>query len=111
MANMLRLLILAAALLLAGCATRSRTHLVWIDLGGSGSSAPCTVSLDERPFTLPADEAALAAQSARLAARYPGALISGTEGLSLACYRTSMAVIDRAGFRRVGFVSDFQPES
>jgi hypothetical protein len=100
---------LATALLLsAGCATSSRTHLVWIDLGGSG---PCTVSLDKRPFTLPADEAALAAASARLAARYPGALISGAAGLSLACYRTSMAVIDRAGFRRVGFVSDFQPES
>jgi hypothetical protein len=105
---MLRLLILTAALLLGGCATRSRNHLVWIDLGGSG---PCTVRVDKRPFTLPADEAALAAQSTRLAARYPGALISGSEGLSLACYRTAMAVIDRAGFRRVGFVSDFQPES
>jgi hypothetical protein len=108
---MQRLLALtAASLLTASCATPGRTHLVWIDLGGSGSASPCTVSLDRRPFTLPADEAALAARSARLAARYPGALVSGSDGLSLACYRTAMAVIDRAGFRRVGFVSDFQPD-
>lgn len=104
---MSRLLAFTAALLLSGCATSAGTHLVWIALGGSG---PCTVSLDRRPFTLPADEAALTAASARLASRYPGALVSGAEGLSLACYRTAMTVIDRAGFRRVGFVSDFQPE-
>ena len=95
------------ALLVAGCATPARDRLVWISLGGSG---PCTVEIDRRRFSLPADEAALAAESRRLAAARGGALISGAPGLSFACYRTAMAVLDRAGFRRTGFVSDLVPD-
>jgi hypothetical protein len=95
------------ALLLVGCATPARDRLVWISLGGSG---PCTVDLAERRFTLPADEAALVAEARRLAATHGGALVAGAEGLSFPCYRATMPLIESAGFRRLGYVSDFVPD-
>lgn len=99
---------LLLALLVAGCATPARDRLVWISLGGSG---PCTVDLDKSRFTLPADEAALTAESRRLAASRGGALVAASpQGLSFPCYRIAMAVLDQAGFRRMGFVSDFVPD-
>jgi len=99
---------LLLVLLLAGCATPARNRLVWISLGGSG---PCTVDVAERRFTLPDDEAVLADASTRLAATRGGALVAAApQGLSFACYRSAMAVLDRAGFRRIGYVSDFVPD-
>ena len=99
---------LLVVVLLAGCATPARNRLVWISLGGSG---PCTVDLEKRRFTLPAEEGALGAETRRLAASRGGALVAASpQGLSFGCYRSAMAVIDQAGFRKVGFVSDFVPD-
>lgn len=99
---------LLLALLLAGCATPARDRLAWISLGGSG---PCTVDLDKRRFTLPADESALSVESRRVATTHAGALVAASpQGLSFPCYRIAMAVLDQAGFRRMGFVSDFVPD-
>ena len=95
------------ALLLAACATPARDRLVWISLGGSG---PCIVDLAERRFTLPADDAALTAEARRLAASHAGALVAAAEGLSFPCYRALMPLIEAAGFRRLGYVSDFVPD-
>ena len=94
-------------LALAACATPAKDRLVWINLGGSG---PCIVDVEQRRFTLPADEAALSEETRRLAGTHAGALLGGADGLSFGCYRTAMAVIDQARFRRVGFVSDFVPD-
>lgn len=99
---------LLVVLLLAGCATPARDRLVWISLGGSG---PCFVDVGKRRFTLPAEEGALGAEAGRLAASRGGALVAASpQGLSFGCYRSAMAVIDQAGFRKVGFVSDFVPD-
>jgi hypothetical protein len=96
------------ALLAAGCTAPPRDQLAWISLGGSG---PCTVDIGKRRFTLPADEGALSSESRRVAGTRAGALVAASpQGLSFDCYRTAMAVIDRAGFRRMGFVSDFVPD-
>ena len=95
-------------LLAAGCTTPTRDRLVWISLGGSG---PCTVDVGKRRFTLPSEETALLAEARRLAQSRGGALVAASpEGLSFGCYRAAMAVIDQAGFRRTGFVSDFVPD-
>jgi hypothetical protein len=95
-------------MLAAGCATPARDRLVWVSLGGSG---PCTVDLGKRRFALPAEEPALLAEARRLAEKRGGALLAAApQGLSFGCYRAAMAVIDQAGFRRVGFVSDFVPD-
>ena len=95
-------------LLLVGCVTSPRDRLVWVSLGGSG---PCIVQLDERRFTLPPEDGPLEMEARRLAATRRGALIAASaEGLSFGCYRTAMKVIDAAGFRQVGFVSEFVPD-
>jgi hypothetical protein len=95
-------------LLLAGCATPARDRLVWISLGGDG---PCTAELSRVRYTLPGEEAELAAAASRLAAAHAGALIGAAPaGLSFACYRTLMPAIEAARFRRLGFVSDFKPD-
>lgn len=99
---------LLVVLLIAGCATPARDRLVWISLGGNG---PCIVDIGKRRFTLPAEEGALGAETRRLAANRGGALVAASsQGLSFGCYRSAMAVIDQAGFRKVGFVSDFVPD-
>ena len=94
----------AAIALLHGCATTtSPDDLVWIGVTGDD---PCIVNVESRPFTLPAGEARLTAHLQRLTARSQGALMGGEdEAPSYRCWTFALFVVQRVGFKRLGFVS------
>ncbi len=94
----------AALALLGGCATTpSAEDLVWIGVTGDDT---CTVNVESRSFSLPAGEARLAAHLERLAGRSQGALMGGEdEAPSYRCWTFALFVVQRVGFKRLGFVS------
>jgi hypothetical protein len=94
--------------ILGGCATAPREPaLAYLSLAGSG---PCTVDIDNRRYVLPGDRAALDRRMKRLAARTEGAIVAGEEALSFACWRETMAIVRRAGFPKLGLVTDAPPD-
>ena len=99
---------IAALAILGGCATVAREPLVYVVLAGSG---PCTVDLNEKRFTLPAEAEPLGRALTRVAKNAEGALIdSGEEPLSFACYREGMALVRKAGFARLGLITAAPPD-
>jgi hypothetical protein len=96
----------AALALLHGCATTpppSPDELVWIGVTGDDR---CIVKVESRRFTLPRGEARLRAHLEGLAGRSQGALMGGEdEAPSYRCWTFALFVVQRVGFRRLGFVS------
>lgn len=101
----------AALALLPGCATTPPTSpddLVWIGVTGDDR---CIVNVERRRFRLPAGEARLTAHLKGLTGRSQGALMGGEDKApSYRCWTFALFVVQRVGFKRLGFVSA-PPES
>lgn len=95
---------LALLAALAACATTQQSgELVWIEVTGSES---CAAATEQGRFAIPTDEAAFLTHLRQLSRRSQGAII-GWEGDPPAyrCWTAAMFIIQRAGFRRLGFIS------
>lgn len=97
---------LIVILLLTGCATAGREgRLAFIDVSGAEG---CTVRAQNRPFALPAGAALLEAHLAKLAAAHAGAIVATAQPLPpFRCRTAFMLSLRKAGFRRIGFLDDF----
>ncbi len=99
--------ILLPPALLAACTTLTRNDAVFIEVRGDNS---CLVDVEGRGFALPAAEAGLAAHLGRLAARTAGVVIGPRPARARpGCWDRAVALALRAGFRRIGYVSDGPP--
>jgi hypothetical protein len=93
---------------LSGCATLPGGGAVWIGVDGDND---CRIDADGRAFALPADEARLADRLRRLARRSPSALIGPPPArTSPGCWDQAVAMVRAAGFARIGFFSNDEPE-
>lgn len=97
------LFLLALLAALAGCATApGREGLSYIDVSGASD---CTVSVEDRPFVLPAEAASLEAELSRLARSKGGAIVAaGDPGPGFRCRTAFMLSLRTAGFKRIGFL-------
>ena len=101
------MLLLAAAFLPSACASvpGGDGRLAFLDVSGASG---CTVRAQNRPFRLPEQADALSAELTRLAARHGGALVAAADPApDFRCRTGFMLSLRTAGFRRLGFLDDF----
>jgi len=102
------LLIGGLALASGGCATLSGERIVYVEVGGDNV---CVVTIAARAFALPGEEAGLARRLRGLAGPQASALMSPRPALtSPGCWDEAVALVQAAGFRRIGFFSE-EPEA
>lgn len=90
--------------LLSACATMAGGDLVYIDVHGDDS---CLVEAAGQRFALPEEVEALAARLRMLARRSDSALMSPPPALTRpGCWDEAVALVQAAGFRRIGYFSD-----
>ncbi|PWG02900.1 hypothetical protein [Sphingosinicella humi] len=93
--------------LLTACASLTRDDAVFIDVGGDNS---CVIEVEGRRFALPSAEARLEAHLRRLAARTAGVVIGPRPARARpGCWDRAVALALRAGFARIGYLSDAPP--
>jgi hypothetical protein len=95
------------ALLVSACATAPGGELVWIEVSGD---TPCTIELDDRRFTLPADRPRFQAAARGIARRSEGAVVGEVANeTSFACWTSAIHALQGVGFRRLGLISEHEP--
>ena len=101
------LTVLALTTMLGGCATPGREgRLALLEVS---ETEGCTVTAERRRFVLPDDAAPLTAELVRLATRHAGAIVAaGRPEPSFRCRTAFMLALREAGFRRIGFLDDFE---
>jgi hypothetical protein len=82
--------------------------LVYVEVSGDNA---CLVDAAGRQFALPGQSAKLAARLGRLAQRSDSALMSRPPALTRpGCWDEAVALVQAAGFRRIGFFTDEPPD-
>ena len=99
---MLGAVLLTAAL--PACATVGGGGIAFVNVGGDNA---CRIETAGREYVLPEEQALLAERLRRIARRSPSALMSPRPTLARpGCWDEAVAMVQAAGFRRIGFYSE-----
>ncbi len=97
-----------AAFAIASCATLSGERIVYVEVGGDNA---CIVTIGRAAHPLPAQRETLGRRLRSAARGGASALMSPQPALtSPGCWDDVVAMVQAAGFRRIGFFSE-EPES